>query len=126
MSDNPRHALGRDAEKRACRWLEAKGLSLVCANWRGRRGELDLVMRDGPVLAVVEVRARAGRTHEDAMFSVGPAKVRRLSAALREYLFVSGLGDSMPVRFDIVTVAGDPLQPSLRWWRDAVRVGRLY
>lgn len=126
MSGDPRHALGRDAEQRACRWLEAKGLSLVCANWRGRRGELDLVMRDGPVLAVVEVRARPGRPHEDALFSIGRPKVRRLGAALREYLCISGLGDSLPVRIDIVTLAGDPLRPSLRWWRDAVRVGRLY
>lgn len=125
MTD-PRHALGRDAEQRACRWLQAKGLSLVCANWRGRRGELDLVMRDGPVLAVIEVRARPGRPHEAAMFSIGPGKIRRLGSALREYLAVSRLGDTLPVRVDIVTVAGPPPRLTLRWWRDAIRVGRLY
>ena len=93
MTGDPRHALGRDADRLAQAWLEARGLSRVCANWRGRRGELDLVMRDASVLAIVEVRARVGRPHEDARASVDRAKTRRLARAIREYLSASGLGD---------------------------------
>lgn len=123
MSTDPRHALGRDAERMARRWLEGKGLSLVCANWRGRRGELDLVMRDGPVLAVIEVRARAGRCHQDARCSIGRDKARRVGAAVREFLAAERLGDTLPVRVDVVTVAGESARPSLRWWKDALRIG---
>ena len=122
MTGDPRHALGRDAERLAQAWLEARGLSLVCANWRGRRGELDLVMRDAAVLAVVEVRARIGRPHEDARASVDRAKSRRLARAIREYLCASGLGDSLPVRVDLVTVCGERARPTVRWWRNAVRI----
>ncbi len=122
MSVDPRHALGRDAERLAQAWLETQGLSLVCANWRGRRGELDLVMRDRGVLAVVEVRARIGRPHDDARASVDRRKVRRLTGAIREYLSFSGLGDSLPVRVDLVTVCGPQQNPTLRWWRNAVRI----
>lgn len=123
MSTDPRHALGRDAERLARAWLERRGLTFVCANWRGRRGELDLVMRDDTVIAVVEVRARLGTTHETARTSVNRGKARRLGAAVREYLAHTRLGDSEPVRIDVVTVAGDPERPTVRWWRDAVRTG---
>ncbi|MEX0901023.1 MAG: YraN family protein [Gammaproteobacteria bacterium] len=122
MSDDPRHALGRDAERLAQAWLEARGLSLVCANWRGRRGELDLVMRDRGIIAVIEVRARIGRPHDDARASVDRRKAHRLTSAIREYLCFSGLGDSLPVRVDLVTVCGPRWRPTLRWWRNAVRI----
>ncbi len=122
MSVDPRHALGRDAERMAQIWLESQGLSLVCANWRGRRGELDLIMRDGGILAIIEVRARIGRPHDDARASVDGRKARRLTGAIKEYLCFSGLGDSLPVRVDLVTVCGSPTAPTVRWWRNAVRI----
>lgn len=123
MTADPRHVLGQEAERLARIWLERRGLTTVCRNWRGRRGELDLVMRDGPVLAIIEVRARIGGTHEDARASVGRTKVRRIGAAVREYLAAARLGDTLPVRIDVVTVAGGGERPTVRWWRDAVRTG---
>lgn len=123
MKPDPRHVLGQEAEHMAQAWLERRGLDTVCRNWRGRRGELDIVMQDGPVLVIVEVRARIGGTHEDARVSVGRTKARRIGAAIREYLAASRLGDTMPVRVDVVTVAGVPGRPTVRWWRDAVRTG---
>jgi putative endonuclease len=57
---------GSEAEDRACRHLQAQGLTLVQRNYRVARGpfrrggEIDLIMRapDG-TLVFVEVRARA-------------------------------------------------------------------
>jgi hypothetical protein len=42
---------------------------------------------------------------------------------VREYLAAARLGDTLPVRVDVVTVAGKPGRPSLRWWKDALRIG---
>lgn len=120
MSTDPRHALGRNAENQALAWLERQGLSLVARNWRGHRGELDLVMRDRDTLVIVEVRARPGRSHPEARASIGPSKARRLRATVRDYLGASGFGDELPVRIDIVTLAGDRARPHLRWWRAAL------
>lgn len=120
MPADPRHALGRDAEDRALAWLERQGLSLVTRNWRGHRGELDLVMCTQRMLVIVEVRARPGRTHAEARASIGPAKARRLRATVRDYLGASGFGDELPVRIDVVTLAGDRTSPGLRWWRAAL------
>lgn len=120
MPADPRHALGRTAEDRALAWLERKGLSLVTRNWRGHRGELDLVMRDRNGLVIVEVRARPGRPHDEARASIGPAKARRLRATVRDYLGASGYGDELPVRIDVVTLAGDRARPDLQWWPSAL------
>src|SRR3546814_2014178 len=50
---------GADAEDAALRLLERRGLKLVARNVRFRGGELDLVMRDGAVLVIVEEIGRA-------------------------------------------------------------------
>lgn len=120
LSTDPRHALGRTAENQALVWLERQGLSLVTRNWRGHRGELDLVMREQDTLVVVEVRARPGRSHPEARASIGPAKARRLRATVRDYLGASGFGDELPVRIDVVTLAGNRACPDLHWWRAAL------
>lgn len=77
-------------------------------------------MRDRDVLVVVEVRARPGRPHAEARASIGPTKARRLRATVRDYLGASGFGDALPVRIDVVTLAGDRARPDLRWWPSAL------
>ncbi len=50
--------LGKFAENRAEALLRSAGLAVVERNWRCRRGEIDLIMRDGNTLVFVEVRSR--------------------------------------------------------------------
>jgi putative endonuclease len=49
---------GRRGEDLACRHLESHGLELLERNYRCRAGEIDLVMREGSILVLVEVRSR--------------------------------------------------------------------
>src|SRR3546814_12260795 len=58
---------GADAEDAALRLLERRGLKLVARNVRFRGGALDLVMRDGAVLVIVEVRARSARDRKSGV-----------------------------------------------------------
>ena len=46
------------AEAMAAAYLERQGLTLLERNFRTRRGEIDLVMREGGVIVFVEVRLR--------------------------------------------------------------------
>ena len=41
-------------------WLEGQGYSIVATNRRLGHLEVDIVAREGPVIAVVEVRSRGG------------------------------------------------------------------
>lgn len=120
MTIDDRHARGRDAERLARDFLEHRGLTLVERNWRCRSGEIDLVMHDDGVLVMVEVRCRNGRPPADAAATVTPAKRRKLHAAAAHYLARRGLGDSMPVRLDLVAVGGDAGRPRIAWYRGAL------
>jgi putative endonuclease len=61
-------ALGRYGERVAARHLVDRGLVLLDRNWRCEAGEIDLVLRDGDVLVVCEVKTRTsddrGTPHE--------------------------------------------------------------
>jgi putative endonuclease len=79
-----RRALGAYGERLAAQHLVAQGLVVLDRNWRCQAGEIDLVLRDGDVLVVCEVKTRTsmvcGSPHE-AITPVKLARLRRLAAA---------------------------------------------
>lgn len=108
---DPRHDLGRDAERIVDRWLVDIGWRVLERRWRVREGELDLVCLDpADCLVGVEVRARRTARAGSPLESVGSRHVARLRAALAHYA-----RDSAPlhrgIRIDLVSVtpnaAGD-------------------
>jgi putative endonuclease len=111
---------GSEAEDRACRYLQAQGLTLVQRNYRVARGphrrggEIDLIMRTSQgTLVFVEVRARAQACQGGAGASVTPLKQRRLVLAARHYLL--RCSQPPPCRFDVVALEGSVLH----WWPGA-------
>jgi putative endonuclease len=68
ISSGPRLALGAYGERLAARHLTGLGLVVLDRNWRCDLGEIDLVLRDGDVLVVCEVKTRStascGTPHE--------------------------------------------------------------
>jgi putative endonuclease len=103
---------GRRAEDAAAAWLEGQGFEVVARNHATRRGEVDLVCREGATLVFVEVRARSRADRGSAAESVTPAKARRVVAAATDWAARHG-GLSGPVRFDVVAV--DLAGPSPRF-----------
>jgi len=107
---------GREAEEAAAAYLRARGWRLLGQNVRIGRGELDLIVRRGPVLAFVEVKARRSArcgAPEDAVSWHKRRQVARLAElwmAARPWA-LRGVGE---VRFDIVAVDAAPLPPAVR------------
>jgi putative endonuclease len=114
---------GRAAEAAVRAWLEAQGLACVETNFRARVGELDLVMRDGDVVAIVEVRHRATASHGGARESVHAFKQRRIVAATGRLLATRPALSNARLRFDVVAVEGAPPEWQFDWIRDAFRPG---
>jgi putative endonuclease len=112
---------GREAESAARAWLESRGLAFVCANFRARVGELDLVMREGDVLVVVEVRQRTRDGYGGALGSVHAGKQRRIVAATGWLLATRPALARARVRFDVVGVEGTAPEWRFDWVRDAFR-----
>jgi len=86
--------------------LKKAGLRFLARNLKCATGEIDLVMRDGETLVLVEVRARSHDRYGGAAASVDRAKRGRLRRAAAQLL--PGLarqywaGALPPVRFDVV------------------------
>ena len=73
-------AAGHQAERRVAEVYRARGCEILAQCWRGRAGEIDLILRDGSALVFVEVKYRSGRGWGEPLEAVTHAKVRRLAA----------------------------------------------
>jgi putative endonuclease len=113
---DPRRTLGSAGERLARAHLEARGLTVLDANFRTRHGELDIVAADRRSLVFCEVKtrvARAGSAQNGSELgpfaAIGPRKRRKLRLLAREWL--AQRGDDVPwrpeLRFDAVGVELD-------------------
>jgi putative endonuclease len=114
-------AVGRRAENAACRFLLEQGLKLVQRNYRGRCGEIDLVMEQGATLVFVEIRYRRGDRFGGAEETVDRRKRARLISAASDYLQHHPGAQRRPSRFDVVALVADREGHRLRWIADAFR-----
>lgn len=80
------HALGAYGEQLAARHLIEQGLVVLERNWQGPSGEIDLVLRDGAVLVVCEVKTRSSTAFGDPLEGVTEAKLERLRRLAAEWL----------------------------------------
>ncbi len=98
-----RRALGAYGERLAARHLTQRGLVVLDRNWRCDAGEIDLVLRDGDVLVICEVKTRTsdacGTPHE----AVTPAKLDRLKRLAARWAEERGVAPA-EVRIDLVAV----------------------
>ncbi len=106
---------GEKSEQQACDFLIAQGLTLVERNFRCTYGELDLIMKDGEILVIVEVRFRKNAKFGSALESVNYSKQAKISATTEFYL--NTLKGEMPrMRFDVVGILGNG---ELQWITNA-------
>lgn len=98
-----RQSTGRLGEHLASEKLVAQGYEILERNYRCSAGEMDIVARDGPCYAFVEVRARRGQVCGSPEESITTTKQRRLIAVAESYLEEHGLGE-VDWRIDVVAV----------------------
>lgn len=102
-----RKTTGALGEAVAADYLRQKGYTIATTNWRCRRGEIDIIARDGATLVFVEVRTRSSARLGSAEESVTPAKQRRLAELAETYLlFQEAAGQPWhgPWRIDVVAL----------------------
>ncbi len=112
--------VGAVAENIAANFLRDKGLEIVERNYLRRLGELDIVARDGDVLAVVEVRTRASDRYGGAAASVDARKQQRLTRATSLLLQQRKDLARLRLRVDVIAVLEiDRETPRVEWIRHA-------
>ncbi|MDD2760049.1 MAG: YraN family protein [Methylomonas sp.] len=106
---------GDRAEQQALNYLQAQGLTHVCSNFRCKVGELDLIMKDGEALVVIEVRFRKSEQFGGALASIDRQKQARIIAATQHYVIINRLSHCA-IRFDVVAISGDS---RINWIKNA-------
>ena len=91
---------GAQAEHWAENYLLSQGLKLIERNYRGRFGEIDLIMQDKETLVFVEVRQRSSSHFGGAAASIDHHKQQKLIRTAQQYL--AHMGHTPPCRFDAV------------------------
>lgn len=115
---NLRKTLGDLAEHSACRFLRRHGLDFITANYRCKRGEIDLVMRDGDSLVFVEVRYRRRADFGHAAETVSRSKRARIVHCASCYLSRHRAWNEA-VRFDVVCIEGSTDEAQIEWLKNA-------
>lgn len=98
-----RSALGAYGEALAARHLVEQGMVLLDRNWRCELGEVDLVLRDGRVLVICEVKTRSSLRFGSPLEAVTEQKAARLRRLAARWLADHRLRPD-EVRIDLVGV----------------------
>lgn len=94
---------GNLGEAAAKKYLRKKGLKFLTANFKSKRGEIDLVFRDRDCLVFVEVKTRSSEEWVRPAASVDFDKRRKLSLCGLDYVRLLR-NPQIKFRFDIVEV----------------------
>lgn len=81
-----RSTLGAYGEAFAARYLIDQGMVLLDRNWRCELGEIDLVLRDGRVLVICEVKTRSSLAFGSPLEGVTELKAARLRRLAARWL----------------------------------------
>ncbi len=110
--------IGSEAEDLAIDYLQKTGLTLLTRNYHCRRGEIDLIMRDGNFLVFIEVRYRRNSRYGSAAESVTRQKQQRLLTTAEHYLQNEKQNADNACRFDVITLSGQQ-DLQIEWIKDA-------
>ncbi len=95
---------GLAAEERIALDYERRGFTVARQRWRGRSGEVDLIVRDGDGLIFIEVKQ--SRSFDRAAQRISAAQMRRIYTCAEEFLGAEPNGSLTDVRFDVALVNG--------------------
>ena len=96
-------SLGAFGEAYAARHLVEHGMVLLDRNWRCDAGEIDLVLREGRVLVVCEVKTRSSVAYGSPIEAVTEQKAGRLRRLAARWLAEHAVRPD-EVRIDLVGV----------------------
>lgn len=93
---------GIAAEDIALRDYHLRGYRLVAQRWRGRCGEIDLILKTADELVFVEVKKAA--THAIAATRLTERQLWRIARSAEDYIGTHAPDPMTPMRLDLATI----------------------
>ena len=103
-------------ENKACEYLTSLGYEIVTRNFRGKRGEIDIIAKDGEYLVFAEVKYRESNDNGFPEESVTKSKQATIYGVARYFLLTNNYKESTPCRFDVIAYYYDG---SLKHYKNA-------
>jgi putative endonuclease len=113
-----RRAQGTEGEALAREYLELQGFRIVATNFRSRRGEIDIVARDGDYLVFCEVKCRESDAFGGPELAMTPGKARQIRKVAEGFVGRYAVRDQA-CRFDVVAIRFDGARGTVNHIRDA-------
>lgn len=95
---------GLAAEDQVVTHYLTRGYHLEAARWRGKAGEIDLILRPPDRDGFVFVEVKKSRSFGHALARVSPRQAQRIMRAAEEFLGQCGAGLLTNMRFDVAMV----------------------
>jgi len=93
---------GLAAEDIAERAYLARDAVCLAKRYRSEAGEIDLILREGPVVVFAEVKAR--RNHAAAAHSISQKQWQRIALSAQIYMDENAIAATTDLRFDAVLI----------------------
>lgn len=106
---------GQAAENAARDFLLAQGFHLICANYRCRLGEIDLIMQQQSLLVFAEVRLRNHPGFGGAAASVSTRKQQKIIASAEAFLHHHPDFAHCDCRFDVLALHANTAGWHIEW-----------
>lgn len=94
--------IGAEYEERAVAFLRQQGMHILERNFRSRKGEIDIIAKDGEYIVFVEVKYRKSVTKGTPAEAVTFSKQRTICRVADFYRMKHGMGEFTPIRYDVV------------------------
>ena len=106
---------GAAYEQTAIEYLQGRGVVILEHNYRNRRGEIDIIGRDGEYTVFCEVKYRRDDAKGDPAEAVNYGKQRTICRVADYYRMIHHMGDLTPVRYDVIAICG----AEITWYQNA-------
>lgn len=122
MTEAKHITLGQLGEECAVQYLQGKGMRILARNVRMRRGEIDIIAREGNTTVFVEVKALGESEDFFPEDHLDQRKIRALRSSCQEYLIANRYSEDTDWRIDLaaVEIHNETRRATVRYYENAV------
>jgi len=103
--------VGSSGEDRAAAYLVQQGFTILCRNWRTKRGEIDIIATKNDILVFAEVKTLPSGSVQTLMQELGRKKQKRITETAKWFLLNNRQYSNSIIRFDVLIVDMPGLEP---------------